>query len=298
MTLAIEPDDTSNAVTRLVRPSLLYVVKQLELAVRARLDDILKDAGITALQYTALTVLDHHDGLSPAQLARDSSVRPQSTADLVANLEHRNLVRRDRNPANRRELVVSLTPQGRKLLARYAEIVAALEKDMTSGLDPDDIETFRSYLDACRVALNRSGAWSECPQLTPPDIQLRFATLLGRLGPALDGPGTLADADAWYFILEGTREPSVAEAQAMAVTELAARAAAAAASWTSPRWAGGRLGSTAEDIATVITHAVMARRPRARYLINPVAKSVVTLHQLLPGRAYDAVLRRQYKLPT
>jgi hypothetical protein len=58
-----------------------------------------------------------------------------------------------------------------------------------------------------------------------PDIQLRFATLLGRLGPALDGPGTLAEADAWYFILEGTREPSVAEAQAMAITELAARAA-------------------------------------------------------------------------
>jgi hypothetical protein len=58
-----------------------------------------------------------------------------------------------------------------------------------------------------------------------PDIQLRFATLLGRLGPALDGPGNLADADAWYFILEGTREPSVAEVQAMAITELAARAA-------------------------------------------------------------------------
>jgi hypothetical protein len=58
-----------------------------------------------------------------------------------------------------------------------------------------------------------------------PDIQLRYATLLNRLGPALDGPGTLADADAWYCILEGTREPSVAEAQAMALTELAAHAA-------------------------------------------------------------------------
>jgi hypothetical protein len=58
-----------------------------------------------------------------------------------------------------------------------------------------------------------------------PDIQLRFATLLDRLGPALDGPGTLAEADAWYFILEGTREPSVAQAQAMAITELAAHAA-------------------------------------------------------------------------
>ena len=58
-----------------------------------------------------------------------------------------------------------------------------------------------------------------------PDIQLRYATLLGRLGPALDGPGTLAEADAWYCILEGTREPSVAEAQAMALTELTAHAA-------------------------------------------------------------------------
>ena len=38
---------------------------------------------------------------------------------------------------------------------------------------------------------------------------------------------SLEDADAWYFILEGTREPSVAEAQAMAITELAARAATA-----------------------------------------------------------------------
>ena len=57
------------------------------------------------------------------------------------------------------------------------------------------------------------------------DIELRYATLLDRLGPALDGPGTLDEADAWYFILEGTREPSVAEAQAMALTELVAHAA-------------------------------------------------------------------------
>jgi len=58
-----------------------------------------------------------------------------------------------------------------------------------------------------------------------PDIQLRYATLLRRLGSALDGPGRLEEADAWYCILEGTRERSVAEAQAMALTELAARAA-------------------------------------------------------------------------
>ncbi len=57
------------------------------------------------------------------------------------------------------------------------------------------------------------------------DIALRYRTLLDRLGPALDHGSTLADADAWYFILEGTREQSVAEAQALALTELVACAA-------------------------------------------------------------------------
>ena len=41
------------------------------------------------------------------------------------------------------------------------------------------------------------------------------------------------DADAWYFILEGTREQSVAEAQAMALTELTA--ALATSPGTEPR---------------------------------------------------------------
>jgi len=59
----------------------------------------------------------------------------------------------------------------------------------------------------------------------------------------------------------------------------------------------GRLGSTSEDIAKVITQAVTARRPRARYLINPVAKSLVAMHRVLPARASDSMLRRQYGLP-
>jgi NAD(P)-dependent dehydrogenase (short-subunit alcohol dehydrogenase family) len=58
----------------------------------------------------------------------------------------------------------------------------------------------------------------------------------------------------------------------------------------------GRFGSTSEDIAKVIAQAVTARRPRARYLINPVAKSLVAMNQVLPARAYDSVMRRQYGL--
>ncbi len=78
-----------------------------------------------------------------------------------------------------------------------------------------------------------------------PDIHLRLSTLLARLGPALDGGGTLADADAWYCILEGTREKSVAEAQAMAITELVAHAA------TSPEAAPRAMLLAADDYSAV-----------------------------------------------
>jgi DNA-binding MarR family transcriptional regulator len=135
--------------------SLLYVIKQLELAVRAQLDEIVRSAGITALQYTALTVLDHHDGLSLAQLARDSFVTPQAAADLVANLERRELVRRDRNPVDRREVVVSLTADGRQILADRAGAVQQLERQMIESLDENEARTFRSLLDRCRTSLAR-----------------------------------------------------------------------------------------------------------------------------------------------
>jgi hypothetical protein len=58
------------------------------------------------------------------------------------------------------------------------------------------------------------------------DVGMRYAVLLERLGRSLDGGARLEQADAWYCILEGTAEPSVAEAQAMALIELVARAAA------------------------------------------------------------------------
>jgi len=54
------------------------------------------------------------------------------------------------------------------------------------------------------------------------DIGLRFRTLLRRAGAGLDGPGGFGDADAWYCILEGTAEISVAEAQARALADLLA----------------------------------------------------------------------------
>jgi len=134
---------------------LLYLVKQVELAARARLDDIFRPIGLTALQYTALTVLERHDDMSSAQLARHSFVTAQSMADMIAALEARGLIQRDRDDADRRRLVVALTGEGRALLDRYRDEVRALEEGMLAGLSDAEVTAFRAALGICHANLAR-----------------------------------------------------------------------------------------------------------------------------------------------
>ena len=58
-----------------------------------------------------------------------------------------------------------------------------------------------------------------------------------------------------------------------------------------------RLGSSAEDIAAVIATAATTQRPRTRYLINAMAKTLVATRALLPDRLSDKVFSLQYGLP-
>ena len=134
-------------------PSLLYAVKQVELVVRAHLDELLRPGGITALQYTALTVLDRRDGATTAELARSSFVTPQAMGDLVTALERRGLVERRPHPDNRRRLLIGLTEAGRDLLAGFAGPVHALEERMVRALTTEERSAFADYLNRARVAL-------------------------------------------------------------------------------------------------------------------------------------------------
>src|SRR3984957_8593516 len=130
-------------------PLLLYLVKRVELAIRARLDEIVRPTGLNAIQYTALTVLERHDDMSSAQLARHSFVTAQSMADMITTLQGRGLIERHRDRADRRRLVVSLTAEGRVLLDRYRDEVAALEGDLIAGLSGQQTGELRVVLNTC-----------------------------------------------------------------------------------------------------------------------------------------------------
>jgi len=136
-------------------PTLLYLMKQVELAVRAELDDLARPVGLTALQYTALTVLERHPDLTAAHLARHSFVTSQSMADMVTALLDRGLIERHRDPADRRRLVIALTPAGERLLDELRPRVAALERRMLAPLSSSEAESLRSSIELCRQALQK-----------------------------------------------------------------------------------------------------------------------------------------------
>jgi hypothetical protein len=78
----------------------------------------------------------------------------KSMSDLVTALERRGLISRQRDPDNRRRMVISLTDAARKRLAEYDEPARAREQQMVSALTATQRATPRSSLNACRAALS------------------------------------------------------------------------------------------------------------------------------------------------
>ncbi|MHB1088685.1 MAG: MarR family winged helix-turn-helix transcriptional regulator [Acidimicrobiales bacterium] len=124
-------------------------MKQLELAVRAHLDQICRECGVTTTQYTALSVLRVRPGMSSAQLAVRSFITPQSAHQTVAELERLGYIERQPDELNRRILRNTLTPKGLALLESCDGAVDLLEEQMFEGLRSAERSQLQDLLNRC-----------------------------------------------------------------------------------------------------------------------------------------------------
>ncbi|WP_179533963.1 MarR family transcriptional regulator [Actinopolyspora biskrensis] len=146
-------DDDGPGASDADAPLTLYLVKRLEMVVRALMDDALRPHGLTTLQYTALTVLERRGELSSAQLARRSFVTPQTMHEMVRWLERRELVHRRRDETNRRVLLIGLTRRGNELVTACAPLIDALEQRVLDSMNPGERMVFRECLERGHAAL-------------------------------------------------------------------------------------------------------------------------------------------------
>lgn len=100
----------------------------------------LQDHGLTVSQFGVLEALHHLGPLSQRQLA-DKILRSSGNLTMVIdNLEKAGLVRRERDPQDRRVFNVFLTPQGDQLVGQLLPQHVRGIRGVFAGLDPQELK--------------------------------------------------------------------------------------------------------------------------------------------------------------
>ncbi len=123
--------------------------------VRRQLAAVVEPHGITLQQYNVLRILRGagSEGLPTLEIAaRMIEVAPGVTR-LLDRLEHKRLVRRQRCPQDRRQVLCWITPAGLELLGRLDAPVAAADEHTLGGLTPERIGLLVGLLDDLRGQL-------------------------------------------------------------------------------------------------------------------------------------------------
>lgn len=124
----------------------VYLLKRAELAVRTCAEANLAPFGLTPALFLALFRLKESAGLSSAELARLTGVRPQSVVELIRPLEREGLIKRKEAPEHRRILRITLTTAGERLFARALPVVVQLERDLLASLTAPELAGLRKGL--------------------------------------------------------------------------------------------------------------------------------------------------------
>ncbi len=112
----------------------------------------LAEGDMTLAQYRVLVFLDA--GVRPAtQVAQLLDVTPPTVTSLVDALESRGLVARSADPDDRRRVVCSLTPAGRRALQRGDVLVGERLGRLLDRLAPGEAEQAVSGLEALNRAM-------------------------------------------------------------------------------------------------------------------------------------------------
>jgi DNA-binding MarR family transcriptional regulator len=142
-------------------PRTVYLINEVNLAVRTRMERALRDHELTVAQYSVMSLLvsppkDGREGISSAKIARARRVSPQSINELIVGLETRGLVARLGDPDNRRELLVSLTRIGRDKLTACDAAIDDVERELFADLDAATHKHLRSILNALVGTIRRT----------------------------------------------------------------------------------------------------------------------------------------------
>jgi len=99
---------------------------------------------LSDIQLAALAALERHESMTPGELADHEKVQPPSMTRVIAVLEERGLVRREPHATDRRQVILTVTDEGRDLVQRVRRSREAWLAQRLRELTPNERQTLRA----------------------------------------------------------------------------------------------------------------------------------------------------------
>ncbi|HEX3711895.1 MAG TPA: MarR family transcriptional regulator [Trebonia sp.] len=99
---------------------------------------------LSDIQLAALAALERHDSMTPGELAEHEKVQPPSMTRVIAVLEERGLVLRAPHATDRRQVVLTVTADGRDLVQRVRRRREAWLAQRLQELSPQERQILRA----------------------------------------------------------------------------------------------------------------------------------------------------------
>jgi MarR family transcriptional regulator for hemolysin len=133
-------------------PIGLHLTRISRLVSRA-FDDALAEAGGSLPVWLVLLHLKINRGANQRQLAQAVGVTEATLTHHLGAMERDSLITRDRNPANRRNHVIELTPRGEAKFGTLAAAARDFDVRLRRNFSAADLETLRALLDRLRASV-------------------------------------------------------------------------------------------------------------------------------------------------
>jgi len=126
--------------------STAFLLKRLGMLAKERSFAAYEEAGFTPYQHAALAVLDEGARETQGEIADVLGYDKGQLVGILDELEEGGYIERRRDPSDRRRQIVSMTPAGRRALARMRALSGRLDDDYLATLSAEDRATLHELL--------------------------------------------------------------------------------------------------------------------------------------------------------
>ena len=125
---------------------LPYLLNRAGARLAAAFEKDVRPLGASLQTWRVLAALRERDGRRMGDLSQTTAIEVSTLTRLVDGMERRRLVKRQRDPADARVVLLHIAPAGRRLTARLLPIAGRYERVVLAGFSAREAEALRAAL--------------------------------------------------------------------------------------------------------------------------------------------------------